>query len=44
MKKRFYFMLLVLALVLLAIPGFAANAARRGLRAQRWLRPQPLPG
>jgi hypothetical protein len=29
MKRRFYFMLLVLALLLLAIPGFAAKAARR---------------
>jgi hypothetical protein len=29
MKRRFYFILLVLALVLLAIPGFAAKAARR---------------
>jgi hypothetical protein len=28
-KKRFYFMLLVLALILLALPGFAAKAARR---------------
>jgi hypothetical protein len=32
MKKRFYFILLVLALVLLAIPGFAAKAARRMAR------------
>jgi len=29
MRRRFYFMLLVLALVLLAIPGFAAKAAKR---------------
>ena len=29
MKRRFYFMLLVLALLVLAIPGFAAKAARR---------------
>jgi hypothetical protein len=29
MKKRFYFILVVLALVLLAIPGFAAKAAKR---------------
>lgn len=29
MKRRFYFILLVLALLLLAIPGFAAKAARR---------------
>ncbi len=43
MKKRFYFILVVLALVLLALPGFAAKAARKGLRAQRRLRPQPLP-
>jgi hypothetical protein len=32
MKKRFYFVLLVLALILLAIPGFAARAARRSAR------------
>jgi hypothetical protein len=29
MKRRFYFILVVLALVLLALPGFAAKAARR---------------
>jgi hypothetical protein len=29
MRRRFYFMLLVLALILLAVPGFAAKAARR---------------
>jgi hypothetical protein len=29
MRKRLYFMLLVLALILLALPGFAAKAARR---------------
>jgi len=28
-KKHFYFVLLVLALVLLALPGFAAKAAKR---------------
>jgi len=28
-RKHFYFMLLVLALILLALPGFAAKAARR---------------
>jgi hypothetical protein len=32
MKRRFYFILLVLALLLLAIPGFAARAARRTVR------------
>jgi len=32
MKRRFYFMLLVLALILVALPGFAAKAARRALR------------
>jgi hypothetical protein len=31
MKRRFYFMLVVLALVLLAIPGFAAKAAKRAV-------------
>jgi hypothetical protein len=29
MRRRFYFTLLVLALILLALPGFAAKAARR---------------
>ena len=29
MRRRFYFVLLVLALILLALPGFAAKAARR---------------
>jgi hypothetical protein len=28
-KKHFYFVLLVLALILLALPGFAAKAAKR---------------
>jgi hypothetical protein len=32
MKRRFYFVLLVLALLLLAIPGFAAKAAKRTAR------------
>lgn len=32
MKRRFYFMLLVLALILLALPGFAAKAVRRATR------------
>jgi hypothetical protein len=32
MKRRFYFILVVLALILLAIPGFAAKAARRTVR------------
>jgi hypothetical protein len=40
MKRRFYFILIVLALLLLAIPGFAAKAGRKSLRAQRWLRPR----
>jgi len=31
MRRRFYFVLLVLALVLLAVPGFAAKAAKRAL-------------
>jgi hypothetical protein len=35
-------MVVVLALLLLAIPGFAAKAARKGLGAQRWLRPQSV--
>jgi len=29
MKRRFYFTLLVLALILISLPGFAARAARR---------------
>jgi hypothetical protein len=29
MRRRFYFTLLVLALILLALPGFVAKAARR---------------
>jgi hypothetical protein len=32
MKRRCYFILVVLALVLLAIPGFAAKAAKRAAR------------
>ena len=28
-KKHFYFILLVLALILLALPGFAAKAAKK---------------
>ncbi len=28
-KKHFYFVLLVLAVILLALPGFAAKAAKR---------------
>jgi len=33
MTRRFYFILVVLALVLLAIPGFAAKAAKRAAGA-----------
>ena len=29
MKRRFYFTLVILALILLALPGFAAKAAKR---------------
>jgi hypothetical protein len=32
MRRRFYFILVVLALVLLALPGFAAKAAKRAVR------------
>jgi hypothetical protein len=32
MRRRFYFILLVLALVLLAVPGFAAKAAKRAAK------------
>jgi hypothetical protein len=32
MRRRFYFMLLVLALILLALPGFAVKAAKRATR------------
>ncbi len=28
-RKHFYFLLLVLALILLALPGFAAKAAKK---------------
>jgi hypothetical protein len=31
-RKHFYFTLLVLVLILLALPGFAAKAARRAAR------------
>ena len=33
MKRRFYFILLVLVLVVLAVPGFAAKAANRNREA-----------
>ncbi len=32
MRRRFYFVLLVLALIMLALPGFAAKAAKRAAR------------
>jgi hypothetical protein len=32
MKRRIYFILVVVALLLLAIPGFAASAAKRAAR------------
>jgi hypothetical protein len=32
MRRRFYFILVVLALLLLAIPGFAAKAVKRAAR------------
>ena len=32
MKRRFYFILLVLALLALSVPGFAAKAAKRVAR------------
>jgi hypothetical protein len=32
MKRRFYFTLLALILILLALPGFAAKGARRLVR------------
>jgi len=31
-RKRFYFVLLALVLILLALPGFAAKGARRMVR------------
>jgi hypothetical protein len=31
-KKHFYFVLLILALILLALPGFAAKAAKGAAR------------
>jgi hypothetical protein len=32
MKRRFYFILLVLALLILAVPGFVTKAAKRAAR------------
>ena len=32
MRRRFYFTLLVLALILLALPGFAAKGVKRAFR------------
>jgi hypothetical protein len=32
MKRRFYFVLVVLALILLSLPGFAAKAVKRVAR------------
>jgi hypothetical protein len=32
MRRRFYFVLLMLALIMLALPGFAAKAAKRAAR------------
>jgi hypothetical protein len=37
MKKRFYFTLLVLAVILLALPGLTAKGIRRGTRHPRRL-------
>jgi hypothetical protein len=34
MKRRFYFILLILAVILLAVPGFAAKAMKRITRSQ----------
>jgi hypothetical protein len=34
MKRRFYFILLLLAVILLAVPGFAAKAVKRITRSQ----------
>jgi hypothetical protein len=34
MKRRFYFILLILAVILLAVPGFAAKAMKRITRLQ----------
>jgi len=31
-RRRFYFILLVIALILLALPGFAAKVAKRTAR------------
>jgi hypothetical protein len=36
MKRRFYFVLVVLALILLALPGFAAKAVRRARPTPRY--------
>jgi hypothetical protein len=34
MKRRFYFILLIVAVILLAVPGFAARAMKRITRSQ----------
>ena len=43
MRRRFYFTLLVLALILLALPGFAAKGVKRVFRLAS-LRPATLSG
>ena len=43
MKRRFYFILLVLALLALSGPGFAAKAAKRAARpALRFAQPRKV--
>ena len=36
MKRRFYFTLVILSLILLALPGFATKAAKRAAPALRF--------
>jgi hypothetical protein len=37
MKRRFYFTLLVLAVLVLALPGFAVKGAKRVRQTPLWL-------
>jgi len=41
MRRRFYFTLLVLALILLALPGFAAKGVKRVANPGRGIRRAP---
>lgn len=43
MKRRFYFTLLVVAVILLALPGLTAKGVRRLTRVARGSRNLPIP-